>query len=115
MFVSSVRMYIRTYTVACKGPFLLLPLQRFTYDYRCLKGEVEQHGARNGKEGEVSIEMERPVASPSGATSPEMQQMKRRIEGRGLRLPVALAVVSCGCMKDSCCVWYSRIAIVAKR
>ena len=100
--------------MACKGPFLLLPLQRFTYDYRCLKGEAEQHGARNGK-GEVSVEMEPRDASQSGATSPEMQQMKRRIEGRGLRLPVALVVVSCGCMKDSCCVWYSCIAIVAKR
>ena len=60
----------------CKGLHPLL-LQRFAYDYRCLKGDVEQGDARNDREGEVLIEI-----------APE-----QRTHGRRIRLPVALTVV----------------------
>jgi len=76
--------------VHCKGLLPLL-LQRFAYDYRCLKGDVEQGDARNEREGEVVIEIKPHVASPSGASTPG-----QRTHGRGIRLPVALTVVSHG-------------------
>lgn len=65
-----------------------LLLQRFAYDYRCLKGNIEQCGARIDRDGEVSIEIKPRAASLSCASTPE-----QRTHGRGLRLPVALTVV----------------------
>ena len=47
----------------------------------------------NGREGEITIDVEDRAASPASVSSYEDQQRER---GRRLRLPVALTVVSCG-------------------